>query len=306
MIIKHIVIPGGGSNGICSLGALKYLETQNYWKLQNLETFYATSVGTYISTFISMGFEWDMVTDYIIKRPWQEAIQIKPNMFFDAYSKKGLFDRKFIEIIFEPFFKMKEWSLDITMLEFYNETKKELHFFTLDINEFKIHDVSYKTYPDLPILTAIQMSSAIPGLISPVFLNGKCFVDGGVLCNYPLKICMENANSTDEIFAINNYCSKFNEVKEDSTILEYIISFITNLILYVGTQFIPKPNSIENELIFETNPMTLSTLKNALYSQNIREELYDLGVDKAKIYLEKMNKSIIQDNELTNILENSI
>lgn len=291
--IKHLVIPGGGPTGIIALGSLKYLETEKYLNIEDIETIYATSAGTILATLISMGFEWDMITDYIIKRPWNEAMQIKPNMFFDAYSKKGLFDRNFIEIIFKPFFLVKDWSLEITMKEFYEATKKDIHFFTLEVNEFIVKDITYKTFPDLPILTAMQMSSAVPGIIAPVFIDGKCYIDGGVLCNYPLKNCIEDVEDPDEIFAINNFYIKSinNSVKENSNILEYIVNFITNMIFSVGEKFLTEPNCIKNELIFEIEPMNFDFLKSAVYDQKIREELFEKGIEGARIYLNKKLES---------------
>ena len=204
MTIKYLVIPGGGPTGIIALGALQYLETNHFWNINEIESIYATSVGCILSVLIAMKFEWEMIIDYIIKRPWHEAFPININCFFDAFSKKGLFDRKFIEIFFKPFFDAKDLSLDITMKEFYECTKIELHFFSLEINNFEVVNISHETYPDLQLLTAIHMSCAIPVIFSPVCIEDKCYVDGGVVCNYPLKYCIENALDKNEIFAINN------------------------------------------------------------------------------------------------------
>jgi predicted acylesterase/phospholipase RssA len=287
--IKHLVIPGGGPTGIIALGTLQYLEEQNFWNKEDIESIYATSIGTFLATFIAFGFEWPMITDYIIKRPWHEAIQITPNMFFDAYSKKGILDRTAIEIVFKPFFAIKEWPLDFTMLQFYEATKKDMHFFTLEVNAFEIVDINYKTFPDLPILTAIQMSSAIPGIICPVFIEDKCYVDGGVLCNYPLKKCLDNVEDPDSIFAINNFYIKGGEnmIKSESTILDYMVNFITSMVFSVGMPFLTEPGCIKNELIYERYSMTLDDLKQVLYDQKKREDLYETGIKGAMDYLVK-------------------
>jgi predicted acylesterase/phospholipase RssA len=289
--IKHIVIPGGGPTGIIALGALKYLEEQNFWKIEDIESIYATSAGTFLALLISMKFEWSMITDYIIKRPWQEAIKITPNMFFDAYSKKGLFDRSIIEIFFKPFFNIKDWSLEITMNEIYLITKKELHFFSLDANSFEVIDINYKTFPDLPVLTAIQMSSAIPGIICPVFINGKCYIDGGVVCNYPIKNCLDNVEDPDSVFSIKNNYSMSGEdaIKEESTILEYIVDFIVNMVFSVGPRAMPQPNNIKNEIKFDLFPMRIYDLKEMLDDQKKREELFETGLEGAKKYLDCKN-----------------
>ena len=54
MTIKHIVISGGGPTGLKSLGALQYLEKNDFWKIENVESIYATSAGAMIGLLIVM------------------------------------------------------------------------------------------------------------------------------------------------------------------------------------------------------------------------------------------------------------
>ncbi|KAJ8313898.1 hypothetical protein KUTeg_008459, partial [Tegillarca granosa] len=48
-----------------------------------------------------------------------------------------------------------------------------------------------KTTPDLPVRSAVRMSMSIPGLFQApsfsMFHQADTFVDGGVICNYPLQ-----------------------------------------------------------------------------------------------------------------------
>ena len=46
MTIKHLVISGGGPIGMAYLGALEYLHDEGFWKLDEIESIYATSIGT--------------------------------------------------------------------------------------------------------------------------------------------------------------------------------------------------------------------------------------------------------------------
>jgi len=285
MTIKHLVIPGGGPSGIKALGALQYLEQNNFWNINNIETIYATSVGAILSVILCMKFDWETVNDYVIKRPWHEVFQIGVDQIFEAYTKKGLFDDTVTEIFYKPFFLAKDISLQVTLKEFYQLTNIELHLFSLDLNHFDVVDISYKTFPDLFVLKAVQMSAAIPILISPVCIDNKCFVDGGVVCNYPITHCIQRAENIDEIFGIRNKYEIYdsNIVKNESTILEYVMTFISKLIKNASmkTQHIVIPN----ELIYDVESMGLSNIKLALASQEIRKELLDFGIDAAKKFL---------------------
>jgi len=285
MTIKHLVIPGGGPTGIKALGALQYLEQHGYWNINDIETIYATSAGAIISVLLCLKFDWDTINDYIIKRPWNDAFQVSVNQIFEAYSKKGLFDKNIAEIFYKPFFKAKDISMDITMKEFYELSNIEIHLFSLDINSFNLEDISYITHPDLQLLTAVQMSSAIPVLISPVCIDDKCYVDGGVICNYPINQCISRAENIDEIFGLRNQYTKKDEniVKNGSTILEYVMNFISRLVNSVASKFEEK--EIPNEVIYDADLMTLANIQLALSSKEERQRLIDFGIESGKTFL---------------------
>jgi len=285
MTIKHLVIPGGGKTGIKALGALQYLEEQGYWNISDIETIYSTSAGSIISVLLCLKFDWKTINDYIIKRPWKEAFKVGVHQIFDAYSKKGIFDENIAKIFYKPFFNAKDISLEITLKEFYEISNIEIHLFTLDINNFNLEDLSYITHPDLPLLTAVQMSSAIPVLISPVCIEDKCYVDGGIVCNYPINQCILRAKNVNEIFGLRNKYINYNDniVKEKSTILEYVMNFIGKLVNNVNLRV--EEQSIPNELIYDADLMNLSNIQLTLSSKEVRQELIDSGIEAAKAFL---------------------
>ena len=287
MTIKHLVIPGGGPTGIQALGALQYLETNGYWNINDIETIYATSAGSIISVLLCLKFDWETINDYIIKRPWSEAFNLSVNQIFEAYSKKGLFDKNIAEIFYKPFFKAKDISMEITMKEFYELSKIEIHLFSLEINHFKLEDISYLTHPELQLLTAVQMSSAIPILISPVCIDDKCYVDGGVVCNYPINQCILRAKNENEIFGLRNKYIKRadNIVKDGSTILEYVMNFISRLVNNVALRVEDK--SVPNELVYDADSMNLSAIQLTLTSREERQRLIDSGIEAGKSHLLK-------------------
>jgi predicted acylesterase/phospholipase RssA len=291
MTIKHIVIPGGGPIGVQALGAIQYLEQQKYIDVNMIDTIYATSIGTIVATLIALKFEWNTINDYIIKRPWQDVFQINISQIFDIFSKKGLFDKNSIEIFFKPFFNAKDIPLDITLLDFYNFSNIELHIFSLETNKFSVIDCSYKTHPQLPLITAIHMSCAIPILFSPVCIDNNCYVDGGVVCNDPLNYCIDKADSIDEIFALCNDYSNENTdpITGESSLLEFLINIINKLLNNVSNVFDPK--TIANQLIYKSQYMSLSYLQKFISSQSVRQELLDYGINCAREYLENKNLS---------------
>lgn len=291
MTIKHLVISGGGPIMIQILSALQELIYNKYLDINNIESIYGTSAGAIMGVIIALKFDWETINDYIIKRPWQDVFPIKVQNIFDAYTKKGIFDIKTVEKCFKPLLNAKDIPLDINLKDFYELTKIELHMFTFEINEYKIIDISYKTHPDLPLLTAVQMSCALPVLVTPVCIDNKCFMDGGVGCNYPLNYCIESGKSPSEILGFKNkYSDNNNIVNENSTLMDYILNFLFKAVLKLDT-YNEQPE-IENQIICDSSYITLDTLRNALSSIEVRRELFEKGRSAAVKFLESLQNRV--------------
>ena len=173
------------------------------------------------------------------------------------FSKKGFFNRKQVELSFKPLLHAKDLRLDITLKEFYEYSNIELHIFTFDVNYFKLEDISYKTNPDISLITAIYMSSALPIMFSPVCIDDKCYIDGGVVTNYPLIFCIEQNCNLDEILGIKNefngqcnagseyemqentiVTNKCNNINDESSLLDFFISFFQKVTTMLRIAFI--------------------------------------------------------------------
>jgi predicted acylesterase/phospholipase RssA len=291
MTIRHLVISGGGPIMIQILSGIQELERKEYLNMQNIESIYGTSAGAIIGVMLSLKFDWDTINDYIIKRPWHDVFPIKVQNILDAYTKKGIFDIKTIEKCFKPLFAAKDIPLDINMEDFYNLTKIELHIFSFEINEYKVVDISYKTFPKLEILKAIQMSCALPVLVTPVCIDDKCFMDGGVGCNYPLSFCIDSGKEPDEILGFKNkYSDEKSNINAESSLLDYILNFLFKAVLNVHNNYVQP--IIKNEVICDTSHLTIDMLKSALTSIDVRRELFEKGIISANNFLDSLQDSI--------------
>lgn len=264
MTIKHLVISGGGPTGLLSYGAAKYLEQQKFWSMDNIESIYGTSIGALFAVILSLKHEWNTIDEYIIKCPWDAVFQ-KNATFNDVlhiYTNKGFMSNEFFDIIMKPLLLAKELSLDVTMKELYDYNKKEIHIITVELNDFELINISYKTHPSLKVMDAIKMSCAFPIIFSPKIVSGfsqkatattsiltkidendetndkekdkevdkeldkrvYCYIDGGVMCNYPLNVCIEDQKcELDEILGFRNIWEKYNEtIDDDSSLIDFL------------------------------------------------------------------------------------
>jgi predicted acylesterase/phospholipase RssA len=207
MTIEHIVLCGGGNVGLLQYGILKESNKARFWNLHNLRSIYATSAGSIIAVFITMGYEWDVLDNYLINRPWHKLFDVDFSKILQSVQNRGIFNRNHFVQLFDPLLKGKNLATNITLKEFYEYSGVDLHVFSVDMNEKCSVDVdfSHKTHPDVLLIDAVYCSSSIPGIFSPILLNnGSCYVDGYVFKNFPLNTCLNQEKCSGEtVFAIN-------------------------------------------------------------------------------------------------------
>ena len=291
MTIKHLIISGGGPIMIQVLGAIQHLEQNNFINMNNIESIYGTSAGAIVGILICLKFDWETINDYIIKRPWKDVFPIKVQNIFDAYTKKGIFDIKTIEKCFKPLLDAKDIPMDINLEDFYKLSNIELHLFSFEINLYKVEDISYLTHPKLSLMTAIHMSSALPVLVTPVCIDNKCYIDGGMSSNYPLSYCIESGKISDEILGFKNkYGEKRDNINMESTLLDFLLSFLFKAVFSVNTES-TQPN-IKYELICDAEYLTFDVLRNALSNIEIRRDLFSNGTDSAIKFLKDCVKEL--------------
>ena len=290
MTIKHLVISGGGPIMVQVLGAIQHLEQNNFISMKDIETIYGTSAGAIVGILICLKFDWETINDYIIKRPWQDVFPVKVQNIFDAYTKKGVFDIKTIEKCFKPLLDAKDIPMDINLEDVYTFSNIELHFFSFEINEFKIQDISYLTHPNLSLMTAVQMTCGLPLLVTPVCIDDKCYIDGGLSCNYPLNFCIESGKLPDEILGFknkyNNDKNNKNNINVETNLLDFLLGFLFKIILSVNTDH--NQPQLKNEIICDAKYLNIEVLRSALSNIEIRRELFKNGTETAANFLSSL------------------
>lgn len=301
MPIKHLVIAGGGPIGLQFLGALEHLNEQHFWEFEDIESIYATSIGTIIGAFICLKYDWITLNTYIIDRPWHDVFKLNGKQIFDVFYNKGLYDKKLIEIVFKPLLEAKDLSLQITLKEFYEYSKIEFHLYAFELNKFETVDISYKTHPDLLLVQALLMSSALPGVFIPTILDGGCYIDGGVMANYPLTHCLKDCLNHDEILGVTFYrdynkadACKNNIVTEESTVIDFSIGFFINAMNYIYKNI--KRDTIKNqvECLNEDNFLTMDVIQQSINNTNMRKDWINKGIDDAKLFLDKIKEPCVK------------
>ncbi len=309
MTIKHIVISGGGPTGLLSYGAAKYLEQQQFWNMNDIESIYGTSIGALFGVILSLQYDWETLDKYIIKCPWDEILQKNStfNDVLDVYTNKGIMSGDFFDIIMKPLLLAKELTLDVTLDELYRFNKKEIHIITVELNTFQRVNLSYKTHPSLKVMDAIKMSCAFPVLFSPkVFIEtelnkkeegrveeGKrvcCYIDGGVMCNYPVNICIEDQQcDPDEILGFRNMWEKHHEtIDGDSSLVDFLKICVKQMIRKLENE--KSYVNIKNEVSCVGETIEYTSWFDLCSDEKKRIQYINRGMTYAELFLRIVNK----------------
>jgi hypothetical protein len=320
MTIKHLIIAGGGILGLQYMAALEHLNKSGYWLHENIESIYATSIGTFIGAVICLKYDWETVNKYFVERPWQDVFKINGKQILDSFYNKGIYDKKIMDIVFKPLLEAKDLSLNITLKEFFEYSKIEFHLYTFDQNKFETTDLSYKTHPNLPLTQAIFMSCAIPGIFTPTIMDGGCYIDGGAIDNYPIEYCLKNnpiindeSDPTDEMLGITLYRDysdletfKNMFITEESTLLDFAIAFFANAMNQLFYKTV-KVLSIRNQVNCKNDGhfKSIDVMKEFIKSAENRSTWLQKGYEDAKLFLEKFN-CINETNDESDGVEKTI
>ena len=162
-----------------------------------------------------------------------------------------------------------------------------LNKYIIELHTFETVEFSHTTHPDFSLLQVLTMSSALPGIFMPTIIDNKCYVDGGVMCNYPLNQCLRDNTNKDEILGIRSSFNKDTdhftnvEVTTESSLLEYIMCLTINSMNYIRDSV--KMDNIENTVrcYISENPLTLEFIQESVRSQDLRRQWIQIGEEDA-------------------------
>lgn len=295
MPIKYLVINGGGPTGLLTYGAARHLAKTNFWKLVDIQGIYGCSIGALVGVILSLDYDWEWLDDYFIKRPWEKLVSTTSSFnLINIYEQKGLLNEQFFLETISPLLKAKDLPVQITLEELYAYNHIDLHLYTTNINSARLDkvDLSHKTHPNLTLFKALQMSMAFPIMIQPVCNGEGCYIDGGLLNNYPLNDCLlQTKCEKDEILAFKNIWSdqKYN-IHENSNIVDFLMVIIKKMQMYIDTE--DQQEEVKNTVRCLVEDLEdFSKWSEALSDETMRAKLIEKGQKQAELFLAYIHKT---------------
>lgn len=326
--IKHIVISSGGPAGHMMYSILRTLNLKGVWEFDNIKSIYGSSVGSFAAVLIALHYDWSVIDDYLIKRPFEkiftsgfglglgsgsgsgsdcrgtgggnstftgEPPSTETSTFSDAknkfdfayrlYNNKGLYGLKEFTEMLRPPLQGKDIALNVTFQEFYERTGVEIHFIVTELNSFTAVDFSHKTHPNQQVIEACYMSCCYPLGFTPVYRDGCCYLDGGIINEYPLNECIRDQKcKLSEILGIKMMWErKPANLTDKSSMFQFIGTFLNQ----INANFFENriKTAIPNEVVCVSKIFTGRDWLNWAMDEKYRRELILRGETFANVFL---------------------
>lgn len=306
-MIEHLVLAGGGMFGWQEYGALRESALEGWWDFKNIRSLWGTSAGSIVAVMICMGFDWETLDDFLLRRPWHTLFPFGFDVVMQGYPNRGFYSLLDFVKVFDPLLGALDMSQDITLKQFHEWTcqkwpphGRDLYIYAIDINQDYSVDVEfhYKTHPDMPLLHAVYASCSIPGVFSPLLTEeGHCYLDGGVFANFPLLHLLKTGVDPATVFGVNrDSCEHMSQVRITNT--SNLVDLYTTFIGKVGERIsrCPVENLGAHILAVPTLLGGIKALFQSLASVEKRRELVQSG---ANAWLQSSMRKMFKEEVLT-------
>ncbi|VBB18258.1 lysophospholipase-like [Yasminevirus sp. GU-2018] len=212
-----LVLSGGSTKGVAQIGALHCLKKNNM--LKNIKTIAATSAGSMVGLLYCAGYQPLELYKFI------KLIDLEMVKKLDAHNvitKYGLDDGSRMMLVLKKLVRAKGFSEDITFSEFYKKTGITFIVTGSCINDKRVYYFSHNTNPEMKVMEAIRISISIPIVFTPCMHEGKIFVDGGCIDNFPIQLF---DGELDRVIGV--YVSENRKIVNE---IKYIEDYLSNII----------------------------------------------------------------------------
>lgn len=209
-----LVISGGGIKGLAGLGALKCLIDNEIIVFP--EIFAGSSVGSVICFLLNIGYSPEDIYDLLEQLDFTKLIKyVEPENLLSEPCFGISSPEPILEVIY-GFMKKKNISKNITFRELFELTQSELIITGTCVNDVELKYFSINTNPDMQVLKAIRISISIPFIFRPYLFEGKLWVDGGCMDNFPIELFVDKLDDVVGIYIDDLYepVNEFNEIQD--------------------------------------------------------------------------------------------
>ena len=226
-----LVLSGGGAKGLAHVGVLKVLEREGI----PIDYIGGTSMGGLVGGLYASGYTPEQLEEICLKLPWTKLLSDEKDRRDLPLQEKMDYDKYILTLPVVGFIPglpkgLKEGQLVINILnkltwsvnDITNFEDLPTPFFCV-ATDIETGDTVLIDHGDLP--KSLRATMSIPSIFSPIEIDGKSLIDGGIVNNFPVDIML--AKGLDYIIGVDVGAPlyKDEEISSVLNILDQISSF---------------------------------------------------------------------------------
>ena len=203
-----MVLEGGGVRGLAYAGVFSVLEDKGI--LQQVEKVGGSSAGAIAGLLVCVGYtskEIDSIMQELALQQFNDGKGGIIGKYKRVKREFGIYEGKRFEKWLKQLVKQKTGNQNLNFAELHqlrlqNNLYKDLYCTGTNLSRQQLEIFSFEHTPDMPVALAVRISGGVPLYFEPVALDDNkqkikkgdttsfinYYVDGGMLCNYPISI----------------------------------------------------------------------------------------------------------------------
>lgn len=220
---RNLALEGGGIRGIAYAGVFNVLEQKGI--LQKIEKVAGSSAGAIAGLMISVGYAPKDIDSILMDLAIEQFNDGKGGLigkYGRVKNKFGIYKGDRFERWVKQLVAHKTGNPDLSFqqlheLHLQNNLFKDLYVTGTNISKQQLEIFSYEHSPAMSIALAVRISGGIPFYFQPIALDDRLmkiekgdsasfvnyYVDGGMLCNYPISMFDSCSNKQNPLLCFN-------------------------------------------------------------------------------------------------------
>lgn len=205
-----VVLAGGGAKGVAHIEALRQIEEAGI----PVDLVVGTSMGSIIGGAYAMGYSPDSLVGICKSRDWMKLILDNPDYASNTISARQDNEIYLLRTMVDPTRARSETGKGgiiqgLNVMNFLNDISSHLPD-SIDFLQLptafacvgtECKSGTMEVFTEGKISKAIRASMSIPTVFTPEVINGKAYIDGGVVDNYPVDVARDMG--ADIIIGVN-------------------------------------------------------------------------------------------------------
>lgn len=269
----NIVFSGGSTKGIAHIGAIQRLIDEKLVDLTKIKAIAGSSAGSMIGFLIVIGFTIPEIWDFIKTLDFIKIVNFDINL----YTKCGVDDGIIICNLIEEILTKKTGTKHINFKQLFDLTNIDFTVVGTCLTDKKVIYYNHINTPTFKVSIAIRISIGMPGYFVPVDIDGKKYIDGSCLNNYPMNLFEDDLANTIGIRICSELDTNYNCPEQ------YLIA-IKNL--FMSQYYATETNKYIDNTIFVDKVCNMFAFSFDIDLET-KMGIYQAGIDAVECFIKK-------------------